>query len=40
MSVTHVLLGVLAEGPAHGYDLKRHYDSRFPGTRPLAIGQV
>lgn len=40
MSVPHVLLGVLAEGPAHGYDLKRHYDSRFPGTKPLAFGQV
>jgi DNA-binding PadR family transcriptional regulator len=40
MSVSHVLLGVLAEGPAHGYDLKRLHDSRFPGTRPLAFGQV
>lgn len=40
MGVSHVLLGVLAEGPAHGYDLKRLYDIRFPGTRPLAFGQV
>lgn len=40
MSVSDVLLGVLAEGPAHGYDLKRLHDSRFPGTRPLAFGQV
>jgi DNA-binding PadR family transcriptional regulator len=40
MSVSHALLGVLAEGPAHGYDLKRVHDSRFPGTRPLAFGQV
>jgi DNA-binding PadR family transcriptional regulator len=40
MSVSHVLLGVLAEGPAHGYDLKRAHDSWFPGARPLAFGQV
>lgn len=33
-------MGVLAEGPAHGYDLKRAYDSRFPGAKPLAYGQV
>lgn len=40
MSIPHVLLGVLAEGPAHGYDLKRAYDNRFPGAKPLAFGQV
>ncbi len=40
MTVAHVLLGVLAEGPAHGYDLKRAHDERFPGARPLAFGQV
>lgn len=40
MSVPHVLLGVLAEGPAHGYDLKRAHDARFPGAKPLAFGQV
>lgn len=40
MSIGHVLMGVLAEAPAHGYDLKRAYDSRFPGARPLAFGQV
>ena len=40
MSVAHVLLGVLSEGPAHGYDLKRVHDERFPGARPLAFGQV
>lgn len=33
-------MGVLAEGPAHGYDLKREHDERFPGTKPLAYGQV
>lgn len=40
MSVPNVLLGVLAEGPAHGYDLKRAHDVRFPGAKPLAFGQV
>jgi DNA-binding PadR family transcriptional regulator len=40
MTVAHALMGVLAEGPAHGYDLKRTHDSRFPGARPLAFGQV
>ncbi len=40
MTLAHVLMGVLAEGPAHGYDLKHAYDARFPGGRPLAFGQV
>lgn len=40
MSVGHVLLGVLAEGPAHGYDLKHAHDARYPGARQLAFGQV
>ena len=40
MTVGHALLGVLAEGPAHGYDVKREHDSRFPGSKPLAFGQV
>lgn len=40
MSVGHVLLGLLAEGPAHGYDLKRDHDSRFPGAKELPYGQV
>ena len=40
MSVAHLLLGVLSEGPAHGYDLKRVHDERFPGAKPLAFGQV
>jgi DNA-binding PadR family transcriptional regulator len=40
MSLGTVLLGVLADGPAHGYDLKRAHDERFPATRPLAYGQV
>lgn len=40
MSISHVLLGVLAEGPAHGYDLKREHDARFPAAKPLPYGQV
>ncbi|MEW2488325.1 PadR family transcriptional regulator [Streptomyces sp. NPDC048411] len=40
MSIRHVLLGLLAGGPSHGYDLKRRYDERFPQARPLAYGQV
>lgn len=40
MGVSHVLLGVLARGPAHGYDLKREHDARFPGAKELAYGQV
>ncbi len=40
MSVSHVLLGVLAAGPAHGYDLKREHDAQFPGAKELAYGQV
>lgn len=33
-------MGVLVGGPAHGYDLKREHDARFPGAKPLAYGQV
>ena len=40
MSLGHVLLGILAEGAAHGYDLKRIHDERFPGAKQLAFGQV
>lgn len=40
MSTAHVLLGILADGPAHGYDLKREHDLRLPGAKPLAYGQV
>lgn len=27
-------------GPAHGYDLKREYDARFPSSKTLPYGQV
>jgi len=40
MSAGHAFLGILARGPAHGYDLKREHDARFPGTKPMAYGQV
>ena len=40
MSLGTVLLGVLANGPAHGYDLKKAHDDRFPASRQLAYGQV
>ena len=36
----HVLLGLLARGDRHGYELKQQYDERFPAARPLAFGQV
>jgi DNA-binding PadR family transcriptional regulator len=40
MSTSQVLLGILAQGPAHGYDIKHAHDRRFPGAKPLAFGQV
>ncbi|WP_019146157.1 PadR family transcriptional regulator [Aeromicrobium massiliense] len=40
MALNHVVLGLLAEGPQHGYDLKRAHDVRFAAARPLAFGQV
>ncbi|GAB6899343.1 PadR family transcriptional regulator [Kineosporia succinea] len=36
----HVMLGLLAGGEQHGYELKRLYDLRFPAARPLASAQV
>jgi DNA-binding PadR family transcriptional regulator len=40
MSIGHTLLGLLENGPRHGYDLKRAYDQRFGQDRPLHYGQV
>jgi DNA-binding PadR family transcriptional regulator len=40
MSTPFVLLGLLAAGPRHGYDLKRAHDDRMPRAKPLAFGQV
>ncbi|QDY05995.1 PadR family transcriptional regulator [Micromonospora sp. HM134] len=40
MSTSHVLLGLLAAGNRHGYELKRAHDTRLPRAKPLAFGQV
>ena len=40
MSTPHVLLGLLAARPRHGYELKRAHDERLPRAKPLAFGQV
>nr|WP_269440807.1 PadR family transcriptional regulator [Micromonospora tarapacensis] len=34
------MLGLLATGAMHGYELKRAHDERLPQARPLAFGQV
>jgi len=39
--VRHVLLALLADGPVHGYDLKRTYDGLFASVwGPVNIGQI
>ncbi|MFI9846306.1 PadR family transcriptional regulator [Nonomuraea sp. NPDC051941] len=40
MSTAHVMLGLLAERPKHGYELKKEHDHRLAGAKPLAYGQV
>ena len=40
MALAHVILGLLAGGERHGYDLKRQHDVRFPLARPLPAAQV
>jgi DNA-binding PadR family transcriptional regulator len=40
MPFGHALLGLLEEGPQHGYELKQRYDEHFPAARPLPFGQV
>ncbi|GAB3456274.1 PadR family transcriptional regulator [Streptomonospora sediminis] len=40
MSFAHTVLGLLENGPAHGYDIKRAYDQRFGLDRPMHYGQV
>jgi len=40
MSTGHVLMGLLATGNRHGYDLKQEHDATFVGVKPLAFGQV
>ena len=40
MSAGHALLGLLAGGERHGYDLRRQYLRRFPSAKPLAAAQI
>ena len=40
MSLPQTLLGLLEPQPRHGYDLKRTYDTRFGGQRPVKPAQV
>src|SRR3954466_7398771 len=40
MATNEVVLALLRNGPAHGYDLKRDHDAWFPDAKPLAFGQV
>jgi DNA-binding PadR family transcriptional regulator len=40
MAFGHALLGLLEQGPQHGYELKRRYDDEFADTRPLPFGQI
>src|SRR5207248_7179906 len=38
--VAHGLLGLLEDRPKHGYELRRSFDERLAGPRPLRSGQV
>ena len=38
--MAHGLLGLLEDRPKHGYELRRAFDERFAGSRPLRSGQV
>ena len=40
MAISHALLGLLEQGPQHGYSLKHRYDDVFGGGRPLRFGQT
>lgn len=40
MSLVHALLGLLEDGPRHGYELKHRYDNAFHASRPIPFGQV
>ncbi|WP_375426742.1 PadR family transcriptional regulator [uncultured Friedmanniella sp.] len=40
MALSHLFLGLLEEGPVHGYDLKSRLDRRFEGSKPLPFAQV
>ncbi len=40
MAVKHALLGILAQSPRHGYDLKREFDDRLGDFWSLNFGQI
>jgi DNA-binding PadR family transcriptional regulator len=40
VTTSYVLLGLLASGTRHGYELKREHDAQLPQAKPLAFGQV
>jgi DNA-binding PadR family transcriptional regulator len=40
MSIKHAILGLLAGGPLHGYDLKTAYESEVAPSTQLNFGQV
>jgi DNA-binding PadR family transcriptional regulator len=40
MSIKHAILGLLAGGPLHGYDLKAAYEAELVPTTQLNYGQV
>ena len=40
MSVPHAVLGLLEQGPRHGYELKRLVDRYFSPGHPVAFAQV
>jgi DNA-binding PadR family transcriptional regulator len=40
VSTSFTLLGLLEPAPSHGYELKRAFDVRFGGDKPLPFGQV
>jgi DNA-binding PadR family transcriptional regulator len=40
VNIPCTLLGLLEPEPTHGYELKRAYDERFGGDKPLPFGQV
>lgn len=40
MSVKHAILGILAESPRHGYELKTEFEERLGDLWKLNIGQI
>jgi len=40
MDKAPALLGLIADGASHGYDLKQRFDAYFGAERPIAFGQI